>query len=75
MNIFLPDALKFFIDDQVSLRGYSTSSEYMRELIRKDQDRQHLRGLLLAGAESAPTTVVDGDYFESLRAKVRKAGG
>ncbi|AXP07203.1 MULTISPECIES: type II toxin-antitoxin system ParD family antitoxin [Pseudomonas] len=72
MNISLPDALKSFIDDQVSQRGYSTSSEYVRELIRKDQDRQQLRSLVLAGAESAPTVPVNGDYFESLRAKVRK---
>jgi len=27
MNIFLPDALKSFVDEQVSQRGYSTSSE------------------------------------------------
>lgn len=73
MNISLPDALKTFVDDQVSQRGYSTSSEYVRELIRKDQDRQHLRGLLLAGAESAPTALVDGDYFESLRVRVRRS--
>lgn len=72
MNISLPEALKAFVDDQVSQRGYSTSSEYVRELIRKDQDRQQLRGLLLAGAESASTTAVDGNYFESLRARVRK---
>lgn len=75
MNISLPDALKTFVDDQVSLRGYSTSSEYVRELIRKDQDRQHLRGLLLAGAESAPAAPADSNYFESLRARVRKARG
>ena len=72
MNISLPDALKSFVDDQVNQRGYSTSSEYVRELIRKDQDRQHLRGLLVAGAESAPTAPADGEYFESLRARVRK---
>jgi antitoxin ParD1/3/4 len=52
MNISLPDALKTFVDEQVSQRGYGTSSEYVRELIRKDQDRQQLRGLLLAGASS-----------------------
>jgi len=75
MNISLPEALKSFVDEQVAQRGYSTSSEYVRELIRKDQDRQHLRGLLLAGAESAPTAPADGDYFESLRAKVRNAQG
>ena len=34
MNISLPDALKSFVDAQVTERGYSTSSEYVRELIR-----------------------------------------
>ena len=38
MNVSLPEALKDFVEDQVSARGYSTSSEYVRELIRKDQD-------------------------------------
>jgi antitoxin ParD1/3/4 len=75
MNISLPDALKTFVDEQVNQCGYSTSSEYVRELIRKDQARRHLRGLLLAGASSTPTTLVDGGYFESLRARVRSAKG
>ena len=35
MNISLPDTLKTFVDEQVSQRGYGTSSEYVRELIRK----------------------------------------
>ncbi len=72
MNISLPDSLKAFVDEQVSERGYGTSSEYVRELIRKDQDRQRLRGLLLAGAASAPTTPADADYFEGLRNRVRQ---
>lgn len=75
MNISLPDALKSFVDEQVNQRGYGTSSEYVRELIRKDQDRQHLRGLLLAGAASAPTAPIDGNYFDALRARVRNARG
>lgn len=74
MNISLPDALKSFVDEQVSQRGYGTSSEYVRELIRKDQDRVHLRSLLLAGASSAPATPADDAYFEGLRARVHKAG-
>jgi antitoxin ParD1/3/4 len=45
--------------------------EYMRELIRRDQERQALRRLLLAGAASALTDAVDAGYFESLRAGVR----
>ena len=74
MNISLPDALKSFVDDQVRSRGYSTSSEYVRELIRKDQDRQRLRGLLLKGAASAQAVTVDADYFGRLRRRVREAG-
>jgi antitoxin ParD1/3/4 len=74
MNISLPDALKSFVDKQVSQGGYGTSSEYVRELIRKDQDRVKLRGLLLAGAESelskAPFAPA---YFENLRARVSKS--
>ncbi len=78
MNISLPDSLKSFVDEQVSQRGYGTSSEYVRELIRKDQDRLQLRTLLLAGAASTPTTSADASYFEGLRQRVRnndKAGG
>ncbi|HEV8240132.1 MAG TPA: hypothetical protein VGS57_12255 [Thermoanaerobaculia bacterium] len=44
-----------------------SSSEYVRELIRKDQDRQRLRERLLVGAASKPTKAVDRHYFESLR--------
>ncbi|HPQ25073.1 MAG TPA: type II toxin-antitoxin system ParD family antitoxin [Gammaproteobacteria bacterium] len=78
MNISLPESLRSFVDEQVASRGYGTSSEYVRELIRKDQDRQHLRHLLLEGAASAPGAVADAAYFEGLRDQVRqksKKGG
>ena len=70
MNISLPDALKAFVDLQVNTRGYGTSSEYVRELIRKDQDIQRLRGMLLDGAGSASTSPIDARYFQNLRDRV-----
>lgn len=70
MNISLPDSLKSFVDEQVSRRGFGTSSEYVRELIRKDQDRLHLRGLLLDGANSRSTAPANAAYFASLRERV-----
>jgi antitoxin ParD1/3/4 len=70
MNISLPDSLKTYVDEQVSQRGYGTSSEFVRELIRKDQDRQQLRSLLLAGAASAPAAPADADYFSALRKRI-----
>ena len=72
MNISLPDELKEFVDRQVEERGYGTSSEYMRELIRKDQDRAKLRAMLLEGAASGPGRVADAAYFAELRSLARK---
>ncbi len=71
MSISLPDSLDDFVDEQVNQLLYGTSSESVRELIRRDQDRLHLRGLLLAGATSAPTKPVDGTYFDGLRRRVK----
>lgn len=73
MNISLPAALKAFVDTQVSKGAYGTSSEYVRELIRKDQERLHLRELLLAGAASAPAGPADASYFAGLREQALKA--
>ena len=72
MNISLPDALKAFVDQQVSASGYGTSSEYVRELIRRDQERTQLRNLLLEGAQSKPSGLADADYFASLRSGIDK---
>jgi antitoxin ParD1/3/4 len=72
MNISLPESLKSFVDEQVAGRGFGTSSEYVRELIRKDQDRERLRGLLLKGANSKPSTPADSTYFASLRERVSR---
>ncbi|WP_367112975.1 type II toxin-antitoxin system ParD family antitoxin [Sphingomonas sp.] len=71
MNISLPDVLKSFVDEQVADRGYGTSSEYVRELIRRERDKEELRTMLLAGANSGPGRLVDDAYFAELRALAR----
>ncbi|MEI7457077.1 MAG: type II toxin-antitoxin system ParD family antitoxin [Nitrosomonadales bacterium] len=72
MNISLPDTLKQFVDLQVATAGYGTSSEYVRQLIRRDQERDQLRSLLLQGAQSEPTGLADETYFASLRSGVNQ---
>lgn len=67
MNISLPHSLKSFVDEQVIQRGYGTSSEYVRALIRKDQELTRLRELLLEGASSELSRPVDEEYFDGLR--------
>ena len=74
MNILLPESLKSFVDRQVRSCGFCLSSEFVRGLIRKDQDRQRLHSLLLEGAASPPAVTADADYFSQLRDRVREAG-
>lgn len=73
MNISLPDSLKAFVDAQVAERGYGTSSEYMRELLRRERDRAELRQTLLDAAATAPGAPVDPAYFADLHARVDAA--
>lgn len=74
MNVSLPDELRTFVDERVGHGGYGSTSEYVRDLIRRDQDRERLRCLLLEGAASPPGPVADDSYFESLRDAVRSGG-
>ena len=72
MNISLPEPLKNFVDERVANAGYGTSSEYLRELIRRDQDRLHLRSLIIEGAKGQLTGEADTQYFLGLRDKANK---
>jgi antitoxin ParD1/3/4 len=57
MNISLPESLKSFVDSRVKNRGYASHSEYLRDLVRKDEQeaaKDELRALLTKGLESPP---------------------
>jgi antitoxin ParD1/3/4 len=70
MNVSLPEELRSFVDEQVDEGHYGSTSEYVRALIRRDKDRQQLRGLLLAGLGSEPGPVADDLYFAALHGRV-----
>lgn len=70
MNISLPDSLKAFVDEEVSERGYASSSEYVRELIRREWDRRRVRDMILEGANSPIAGPADEAYFRGLREQV-----
>ena len=71
MNISLPADLKAFIDDQVATRSYASASEYLRALIRHEQDRLRFRDLVAEGLDSGPPEEIDDSFFEDLRASIR----
>lgn len=74
MNVSLPDGLKDFVEAQVDERGYGTSSEFVRDLIRREQERTQLRALLVDGMGSGPGSEMDETYFDRMREHIRTSG-
>lgn len=70
MNVSLPEELKTFVDAEVERGGFGSTSEFVRDLIRREQDRQQLRALMFAGASSPSGPIADQGYFSALRAHV-----
>lgn len=66
MNISLPDEMKRFVDARIASDGYGTSSEYIRELIRRDRERQQFRQYLQQGMNAKSAGRMDAAYFASL---------
>jgi len=71
MNISLPDGLRDYVEGQVEER-YSSASEYIRDLIRRDQDVQTLRDKLVEGIASPVAGPMDDAYFDALRVRVQR---
>jgi antitoxin ParD1/3/4 len=73
MNISLPDPMKHFVEKQVSMGGYSSASEYVRELVRADQKRkakEQLETVLLEALKTEPETVTPA-WWAKLRKEIR----
>jgi antitoxin ParD1/3/4 len=73
MNISLPDPLKLYVEQQVNAGGYSSASEYVRELVRADQKRkakEHLEGVLLEALKSKPEKATAA-WWSKLRKEIR----
>jgi len=71
LNISLPDSMRAFIDEQVAQGGYSTASEYVRQLVREDQKRvteKRLEALLLEGLQSGDAVEVSDAWWERKKA-------
>ncbi len=69
MNISLTEDLKSFVDSRIKARGYSSGSEYMRDLVRRDEERakeERFKTLIQAGLESGPA----GDLGKRLKAQI-----
>jgi len=73
MNISLTDDLRAFVEQQVAERSFTSTSEYVRALLRRERDLTSLRERVLSGADG-PRSPMDDTYFAALRTSVWDAG-
>ena len=57
MSFALPESMREYIDKRVATGNYGNTSEYIRDLVRRDQEsqaRKRLRALIEEGLASGP---------------------
>lgn len=67
MNISLPTSLREQIEKKIERHAYSSASEYVRDLIRKDLQRhaiEQVDALLLEGLNSPASPMTRSDWDE-----------
>ncbi len=75
LNISLPDSMRAFIDEQIAQGGYSTASEYIRDLIRQAQKQaaqEKLDSLLIEGLESGQSIEVTDEWWQEKQERLIK---
>ena len=77
VNLSLPADLKQWVDVQAEEGGFTTASEYLRDMLRRARERDaRLRfdATLVDAIESGATAVMDDADWASLRKAARSAG-
>jgi len=71
MNISLPEPLRRFVEQEVTRGGYSSVSEYVRELVRKAKGDRELEKNLLDALGSEDLGPIGPELFTRLREHAR----
>ncbi|GET39772.1 ribbon-helix-helix domain-containing protein [Microseira wollei] len=73
IQISLPDQIRTYVEEQLTVGGYSSVSEYFLHLVRQDQRRrsqEKLETLLLEGLNSESSKEVTPEFWQQLRDSV-----
>ena len=75
MNVSLPDPMKAWVEAQVNGGQYGNASDYVRDLIRRDQqDREQIKAIQAAitkGLESGISDRAMQDILKEARSKAK----
>jgi antitoxin ParD1/3/4 len=68
MNVSLPEAMKAWVEAQAATGRYANASDYVRDLIRRDQERRDkiaaMQSLIDEGLASGWSEATPADIFD-----------
>ena len=74
MNVSLPEPMKQWVEKQARSGRYSNASDYVRDLIRRDQDRAakiaHMQELVMEGMDSGVGSRTMDELLEDARKQI-----
>ena len=77
MNISVPDPMKDWVQSQVNTGAYANTSDYVRDLIRQDQEHRSklkaLQNAITAGIESGVSNKTFDQIIEQARNDLKKS--
>lgn len=75
MNVSLPDPMKDWVEDQIKTGHYSNASDYVRDLIRRDQEYQEKRDVLIKALEAGEKSGVSERTIKEIWRDVKARRG
>jgi len=75
MNISLPDPMKNWVEAQTATGRYSNASDYVRDLIRRDQERLAKVAHMQMLVDEARQGGISDETMEDIRERALKQAG
>jgi len=75
MNVSLPDAMKAWVEGQSGTGRYSNASDYVRDLIRRDQERSAKIEAIQRLIDEGMASGVSDRSVEEILAEARRRAG
>ena len=71
MNVSLPDPMKDWVEDQTKTGRYGNASDYVRDLIRRDQEKQDWIARMRAAIQEGLDSGISSRSMADIRAAAR----
>ena len=78
LQVTLPEELRKFVESEAAAGGFDSPGTYVQELLRavwRHKEKTALEENLIAASEGGPPVQVTPEFWEELKARVRRRAG